>query len=917
MSAEETTIAATTPTSPSSGVPLSALENINEEVGDQQHCLVCYSDLHHPGILPCGHNDICGVCHLRLRHLHGNKKCPICKEEHEKIIADIPSKPFEEYPIWGDDLGGNYIFRKNVGMFFPADYYAKTIEPLFGYHCTYPKCVYDGTLPDANIYDKAQEEIEAQQNGADDGENDNNHQQQQKKKKGKSKPMTPLRALQDHLRVKHRSTLCQLCIDHKRDFVAALPRFAPHQLKKHLTKGDGPGSGFEGHPICEFCRPKRFYDLTHLHIHLQKDHYKCHVCEKQGQQNQYFRNYESLEKHFDRGHFLCKDPQCLQARFVVFENEIDFHAHERQVHGGTTAGSSKIQLEFRTRRTGYDGAGLAAQQQEAPSEEDFNFGLQGEAFVPAALPRSNEATVHPLHLQRTAEFREHSNQVRQQQEQETQGASFPTLQAATAGAGGEDAAQAGSQFSLGWTSGTAVTRVAGKKKNAGAVTENDFPSLPSGPKKSSASSKLRAGAPSNNRQFAAIRAVAAQPGGGGWTGSSVAAAAPPSSYQYNADAFPPAHSIRAPVNRAENLGAGNFPALGGGSTKAPRHVPVTNLSSKFKASQPAPSWNSAVDFPAPGTSAGRKPPAASYAAPAPTRQKPPSFNSQMDFPAPPSAASNKNSVKEKLMGGQKKQPTRAAMNNMLQVPQTPIHASASPKDTLKDMQASLGPTKYKKLKKFTREFAEGDLESEAYIDHAAALFDRGYGDPDFWKTMPALVSSCPHKASADEALRYMESLRTKAAFTVQPINMKAHPNTSNSWGAATPLDLTTQSFPTPSLAAGRPQSGPGSGRGAVAPGQGAVPKTRYVVPSGKKKGAWGNGAGAGPKSVKQGTATPVNPNLSVASAAANQGPQGGTATKFMAKETKQQKAALNNSQNKGIKKKKEKDELRQLAFGGR
>ena len=254
------------------------------------------------------------------------------------------------------------------------------------------------------------------------------------------------------------------------------------------------------------------------------------------------------------------------------------------------------------------------------------------------------------------------------------------------------------------------------------------------------------------------------------------------------------------------------------------------------------------------------------------------------------------------------------MNNMLQAPQTTVHAPANPQDTLKDMQASLGPAKYKKLKKYTREFADGDLESDAYIDHAAALFDRGYGDPDFWKTMPALVSSCPDKESADEALRYMESLRTKTTPTVTPVSLQAKPTAGNSWGAA-PLDLNPQSFPTPSVAAGRPQAGPGAGRGVAVPGRGAVPKTRYVVPTGKNKGAWGNGAG--PKSVKQATATPVKPNLSVASAAANQGPQAGTATKFMAKQTKQQKAAQNNNTNKGSKKKKEKDELRQLAFGGR
>ena len=251
------------------------------------------------------------------------------------------------------------------------------------------------------------------------------------------------------------------------------------------------------------------------------------------------------------------------------------------------------------------------------------------------------------------------------------------------------------------------------------------------------------------------------------------------------------------------------------------------------------------------------------------------------------------------------------------MPQASVQAPANPQDTLRDMQASLGPAKYKKLKRFTREFAEGELESDAYIDHAASLFDRGYRDPDFWKTMPLLVASCPHQASANEALQYMESLRTKApAPSATPVSLVPQTNNSNSWGTtAAPLDLTPQSFPTPPFASGRPGPTATTGRGnnwggaAAAPGRG-TPTTRYVLPSGKKKGAWGNGVVAGPN-IKQ-AATRATP-ISVASAAANQEPQGGTATKFMAKQTKQQKTAQITNQNK--KKKKEKEELRNLAFG--
>jgi hypothetical protein len=83
------------------------------------------------------------------------------------------------------------------------------------------------------------------------------------------------------------------------------------------------------------------------------------------------------------------------------------------------------------------------------------------------------------------------------------------------------------------------------------------------------------------------------------------------------------------------------------------------------------------------------------------------------------------------------------------------------------------------------------------------------------------------------------------------------------------------------------------------------------IPS-KKNNAWGSG---GKATVVRAKAPPG----SVAVAAANQGPQGGTATKFMAKEQKkeaQTKTNNNNNSNKSVKKKnKQKDELRALAFG--
>ena len=342
-------------------------------------------------------------------------------------------------------------------MFFPTAYFFERIQPLFGYHCTLKQCDFDGTKPDKNPYEQL-------------GEGNYN------KQKG---PPTQLRALQDHLRNKHKLALCSLCIDARRDFIARLPRFTPSQLKAHLSKGDGTGSGFTGHPVCEFCRPKRFYDMAQLYTHLQREHYKCDLCERQERPNQYFRHYQSLEKHFDQQHFLCHDVQCLQARFMAFENEIDLRHHERQVHGGTSTGTNSIQLEFRVARPGgHTGNGDEDSQREGSRRIDYS--IDGQVFSPETPPRATESkntsherqTLHPQHLARTAMLRAHASQIRREMGMKEQEDAFPALDASS-----EGKSTLSTPLQFGWNSGSTIQNV-GRRSNAGVVTDEAFPTLP-------------------------------------------------------------------------------------------------------------------------------------------------------------------------------------------------------------------------------------------------------------------------------------------------------------------------------------------------------------------------------------------------------------------------------------------------------
>ena len=368
-----------------------AAADVDED--DYPQCPICFENVSScRAITPCGHNDICGTCHLRLRYLHNDKKCPICKTDNDRIIVDEDAedgtfKNYSDYEIWGDEIGPNYTYRSDVQMHFTKVYHENSVAKLFSMDCGVEGC------------------------------KDHLFRNNKQPKK-----------LFTHLRSKHGRFLCKLCVDHKRDFISMLPRFTAAQLRNHEQNGDGPESGFKQHPMCKFCKPKRFYDLMYLHEHLNKEHYKCHICEKDGKKNQFFKDYNSLQKHFDRAHFLCHDPQCLMARFVVFSTEIDLRSHEIDVHGATNR-DSRIKFEFQVRRSGFDGSGV--EEQETPSSEDFQYGLDGEVFVPDDLPnqeqhiQENEPEItDELHAARTAEIRRNAAQIRSQNMVEE---AFPSL----------------------------------------------------------------------------------------------------------------------------------------------------------------------------------------------------------------------------------------------------------------------------------------------------------------------------------------------------------------------------------------------------------------------------------------------------------------------------------------------------------
>lgn len=144
--------------------------------------------------------------------------------------------------------------------------------------------------------------------------------------------------LHHHVRSVHHKTMCDLCTRNKKVFTHEHELFTQPALKKHEKVGDDtPGtanqSGFKGHPECGFCK-RRFYGDDELYTHCRDRHERCHICDRrrQGGQQQYFVDYDSLEQHFKDKHFLCADQECLDKKFIVFESEMDLKGHQLEMH---------------------------------------------------------------------------------------------------------------------------------------------------------------------------------------------------------------------------------------------------------------------------------------------------------------------------------------------------------------------------------------------------------------------------------------------------------------------------------------------------------------------------------------------------------------------------------------------------------
>nr|CCA23114.1 conserved hypothetical protein [Albugo laibachii Nc14] len=178
----------------------------------------------------------------------------------------------------------------------------------------------------------------------------------------KAPKFSSVKELQKHYQQTHQKMFCSLCLANRKQFIQEQKLYSKTALQNHMSWNDIKGGrkmardGFEGHPRCDFCKTQ-FYSLVELYDHVRHHHFECDICLRHHHiENRYYKDYLDLQNHFRMSHYLCEEPGCLEKKFVVFPNEVDYQAHMGSDHPGIRI-SRKLNVHFNVKRAERDGAG--------------------------------------------------------------------------------------------------------------------------------------------------------------------------------------------------------------------------------------------------------------------------------------------------------------------------------------------------------------------------------------------------------------------------------------------------------------------------------------------------------------------------------------------------------------------------------
>ncbi|KAI8814456.1 hypothetical protein BJ742DRAFT_264332 [Cladochytrium replicatum] len=264
---------------------------VEEDPEHLKHCFICTEPISTYALGECNHR-VCHICSLRLRALYKVRACALCKSPLESVVfTKNPLPKFQSF-----DLTAVHFHDARLKIFMTEQDIYEDMLILLRFNCPEPTC--DVACPEG------------------------------------------WPELKRHVKKQHGLMLCDLCCRFKKVFTHEHTLFNQQTLAKHMKEGDPNDPSFKGHPLCGFCQ-LNFYGDDELYEHCRERHEQCFLCQRAGIRNQYYSNYNSLEEHFNSGHFPCLNPECKERKFVVFASDIDLKAHEMEEHKEQSAAGKK------------------------------------------------------------------------------------------------------------------------------------------------------------------------------------------------------------------------------------------------------------------------------------------------------------------------------------------------------------------------------------------------------------------------------------------------------------------------------------------------------------------------------------------------------------------------------------------------
>ena len=305
-------------------------------------CICCLHDLHTYVYYQCSH-FVCLNCAVKMRVLCQKLDCPACRQDSKNVICTKKSE------IDFDSL------LKHCSKARPISFETTTPKSALLLLAANPSSKVGSMNPrdlvdygicfdDDHIHDEYEEILENKCTIC-------------------SERFARFDELDQHLRRVHKRFYCELCLENLKLFPYERKYYDSSELGRHRRVGDQDDYSFKGHPRCEHC-DQRFFDRDELYRHYRKEHYYCHFCDSDGQE-EYYSNYEELRKHFLKFHHLCEIDGCSANaaqthEYVVFRTEIDFQAHKREKHAKSSKDAkalSKLNIEFSINDSGRVRAG--------------------------------------------------------------------------------------------------------------------------------------------------------------------------------------------------------------------------------------------------------------------------------------------------------------------------------------------------------------------------------------------------------------------------------------------------------------------------------------------------------------------------------------------------------------------------------